>query len=146
MPTSPKVKEALWHILPEKAEGKIIDLGSGWGTLAFPIAKKYSSSQVIGYENSPLPFLFCKIRQLLQPAPNLTFIFKNFYNISLEDAGLIICYLYPGAMEQLDKKFRTELKPGTWIISHTFAIPGWQPVKVMHAEDIYHTAIYLYKI
>ncbi|MBI3211715.1 MAG: SAM-dependent methyltransferase, partial [Simkania negevensis] len=40
MPTSKKIKEALFAHLPAMQSGKkIIDLGSGWGNLVFPLSK-----------------------------------------------------------------------------------------------------------
>ena len=145
MPTSPKVRKILFPSLPVGVVGKVYDLGSGLGTLVFPLAKHYPCSQVTGYETSPLPYYLSKCRQLLNPLPNITLSRSNFYSIKLHDASLVICYLYPGAMKQLKIKFEQELKPGTWIISNTFTIPGWEPLEIIEVNDLYRTKIYIYR-
>ena len=52
-PTTGKVNRELWKLLPEKVDGTVYELGSGWGTLAVPLARRYP--HVVAYELSPLP-------------------------------------------------------------------------------------------
>jgi Methyltransferase small domain len=147
MPTSRKTKNCLLLALPKTIKaGKIYELGAGWGTLAFPLAAHYPQNQVVAFENSPVPYLFSKGRALIDSHSNLAILKRNFFSISLEDAALVVCYLYPLAMTNLKEKFKKELKPGTWIISNTFAIPGWKPENIYQVPDIYRTKIYLYII
>ena len=144
MPTSEKAKDALLKLLPKDLKGKkIADLGSGWGTLIFLLAKRYPSSEVIGYENSTIPFLFSLA---LNFYPNLHLKNKDFFNINLQDIDLICCYLFPKGIARLKKKFLLELKPGTLILTHTFSILGWNPKKVIEVGDLYRSKIYLYEI
>lgn len=142
MPTSAKVKAELIKSLPE-CRGTIIDLGSGWGTLLIPLSHANREAQIIGYETSPIPFAFSYLRTLL--CPNLHIYRRDFFSVSLENATMVICYLYPGAMQKLQRKFDQELKPGSWVISHTFALPDWKPVKIVQVDDLYRTKIYLYR-
>lgn len=141
MPSSLKARQTILNHLPQ-TEGVIYELGSGWGTLALPVAAHYNQQQVIGFETSPVPLL---ISQIFCRRPNLTYKRKNFFNENLNDASLIICYLYPGAMRELKQKFQDELKPGTSIITNTFAIPGWEPKEVWEVNDLYKTKIYRYE-
>lgn len=143
MPTSEKVKRALLEALPELEDGIVVDLGSGWGNLIFPLAIKYPSCQIFGYENSLIPYWFSL---LIKHQKNLKIHQKNFYDISLDNVDLLICYLFPKGMEKLKEKLNKELKVGAHIASHTFAIPGWQPQKVIEVNDFYRSKIYLYKI
>jgi len=145
MPSSRKAKRCLLQNLPEIRNGKVYELGSGWGTLAFPLAKKLSRYEIVGYENSPIPFFVSKLLHLFMRLPNLKLFHQDFYQATLTDASLIICYLYPGAMKNLKDKFEKELKPGTLIISNTFAIHGWKPFRVEEVADIYRTKIYFYR-
>lgn len=144
MPTSPKVKKTLLNALPNSFEGVILDLGSGWGTLARAIAKKYPEAQVNGIEISWIPFLFSVLYNKLDPCKNLHFIRQDFFQYDCSKANLIVCYLYVGAMEKLGEKFANELEEGTLIISHTFALPGVVPFKVFYVNDLYHTPVYFY--
>jgi hypothetical protein len=47
-------------------------------------------------------------------------------------------------MERLRPKFERELKSGSLVVSHTFAVPGWVPESVWQVDDLYRTKIYLY--
>jgi hypothetical protein len=145
MPSSPKVKKSLFSQLPH-VKGKVYELGSGWGTLAFPLARHCPSSQVVGLETSTIPYTFCRLWLSVAKTPNLHFEKKDFFDVPLNDAALVVCYLYPEAMKRLKDKFEKELQPGTWVVSNTFAIPGWPPVKIVEVDDIYFTKIYVYRV
>ncbi len=145
MPTSHKVAaDLLNRIPPLSPQGKIYELGSGWGTLAISLAKHYPNLQVIGYEISPVPYIFSKCLIYLQNIKNLTLERKDFLDEPLDEAQLIVCYLYPKGMGKLKSELEKKLKPGTWVISNTFAFPGWQPYSVYTVNDLYSTKIYLY--
>lgn len=146
MPTSRKVQRDLLDVIPPlKASGKIYELGSGWGTLTYSLAKKFPNIEVVGYEISPVPYLFSKVIAKSCAINNLKLEKKNFLNTSLDEAQLIVCYLYPKGMEQLKVELEKKLSPGTWVISNTFAITGWSPYFVHHVQDLYRTKIYIYK-
>ncbi len=148
MPTAPAVNKTLFANISflNLTEGKIYELGAGWGTLAFPLAREYPSHKIIGYEISFFPYVYCLIRQHFSHLRNLQFSRQNFFHPSLKDAALVVCYLYPGAMRKLKEKFEKELRPGSHVISNTFAIPGWTPYDTWIANDLYQTKIYVYRI
>lgn len=143
MPTLAKVKQSLLNALPATFEGSIVELGSGWGTLARPLAQKYPQSTVTGYEISPVPYFISK---LTGRESNLCYVRQDFFQADLSQASLVVCYLYPAAMKRLKAKFEKELKKGSLIVSHTFAIPGWTPEKAIEVDDLYKTKIYFYYV
>jgi hypothetical protein len=144
MPTSSKVKRTIFKALPTEVSGPIYELGSGWGTLAFPLAAHYPSHPIEAYESSPIPYFFSKARWFLKRHPNLHLHKKDFFTVSLKDASLIVCYLYPGAMRRLKDKFEQELPSNCLVITNTFSIPGWNPIAILESSDIYHTKVYVY--
>lgn len=149
MPTGRKAKKAILQLIHEnfntKAQGNILELGSGFLTLALPINKQFPEKKIIAFETSTIPYLFSKLLGYFCCNDNLMILKKNFFISDFTNASLIVCYLYPGAMAKLKEKFEKELKSGTFIISNTFAIPGWKPIKTLTINDLYHTKIYLYK-
>jgi hypothetical protein len=145
MPTGTKVKSQLLSIQLTLIPGTIYELGSGWGTLAFDVAKKFPSHQVVAYDTSSIPYLYCILKQYFYPQSNLRFYRLDFFHESLKEASLVICYLYPEAMQQLKDKFNEELPSGCFVISNTFAINGWDPVKTYTVGDMYNTKLYLYR-
>lgn len=145
MPSSSLAKEEMIKKIPINA-ARIYELGSGWGGLAFRISKDYPQAVLSGFEISFFPWLVSKIIGAVKQNAHLTFYRKNFYNESFHHADVIVCYLYPGAMEKLKIKFEKELQPGTWVISNTFAVPGWVPHEVVRLKNLWKTEILIYKI
>ena len=149
MPTSPRVRRTMMAVLPERLPGapnaQIYELGSGWGGMAFALARRYPRHSVTGFEISPLPWLAARLRLAVNPRANLRFRWVNFYKVDLSDAGLVVCYLFPSAMQTLALKFEHELEPGTLVLSNTFAIRAWRPVDEMTAKDQYASKVYLYE-
>lgn len=142
-PTSKKVRTALFQAMPEEIKGKIYELGAGFGSLAFPLADKYPEAEIIAIEISPIPWFWMYLKLFFAPRKNLYLVWGNFYKESLRDARVIVCYLYPGAMEKVSRKVRAECHD-TWLFTHTFALPRIKPEIQTTAQDLYHTRIYGY--
>lgn len=145
MPTSGHARRGVLLLAKECKNEKIYELGSGWGTLLLPLAKEHPGSIIIGYETSPIPYFISWVRIKAAGLTNVRIIRKNFFEGDLSDAALVVCYLYPGAMERLKIKFEKELKKGASVISNTFAVPGWIPSETFKVQDFYHTIVYLYR-
>lgn len=146
MPSSNKAYNAMVEYIDITGTGAIIDLGSGWGNFVVRIAKKNPHRQVIGYEISYLPWLTSTLLKKLLGLKNLTLYRKNFYNVNLPNASVLVCYLYPEAMEKIKNKLLSEQPSIDFIISNNFALPSWQSHKVKTINDFYKSPIYLYKI
>jgi hypothetical protein len=142
-PTSHKVKKKLLFLLPSTT-GIILELGSGWGTLACTLAAA-SDGEVKAYEISPVPYFFSLWMKKWKKLKNLQIFRKDFFDISMQEASLIVCYLYPAAMKKLKIKFEKELTNGTYLVTHTFAIHEWIPIRIERVDDLYHTPIYIYQ-
>ena len=146
VPTSPRVRQAMLASLPADLEGTIFELGSGWGTLAFPLARMYPGCRVVAYEISPVAWLFSRLRQSVERLPNLVIERRDFYKASLAEASLAVCYLHSDAMEKLRPKLESELAPGALVLCNSFRVPGWQPEVERTAADMYASKVYLYRI
>ncbi len=146
MPTAPKVRRQLLSLVPPELEGTVLELGSGWGTLAFALADRCPRAQVVAFELSPLPYAFSRLRQRLAPRPNLRLVRADFLRAPFSGASLVVCYLFPGAMTRLAPKLLAELPPGARILSSTFALRGWKPLRTLTVDDLYRTPVYLYEV
>jgi hypothetical protein len=49
-------------------------------------------------------------------------------------------------MEDLARQLRQQLGESTLVVSHTFALPGWQPLETRTLDDLYAAKIYLYRM
>lgn len=146
MPTSGKVKREVLAMIPPELTCEIHELGAGWGTLAFAVAARCPGARVIAWEASPFPFLCCRLRALVQPRPNLVLRFADFHSADLRGAGLVLTYLWTGAMLRLGPRFEAQLPPGAAVISHTFAWRGKVPEETRTAADLYRTKVYRYRV
>ncbi|XXF75394.1 SAM-dependent methyltransferase [Myxococcaceae bacterium GXIMD 01537] len=146
MPTSPRVRRRLLTLVPLEQQGTLVEAGSGWGTLAFALADHCPGARVVAYELSPLPYAFSWLRQRLAPRPNLRLVRGDFLQASFAEAALVVCYLFPGGMTRLAPKLRAELPPGARILSHTFALRGWTPLRSTVVDDLFRTHLYLYEV
>jgi hypothetical protein len=147
MPTHRLVRPVMFDMIPENEAPKVAyDLGCGWGTLAFALAARFPDAKVIGIELSPLPWLFCKLRQIVQRRPNLEIRYGNFLRKPLGDANLIFCYLMIGAMRRLSAKLDTEAEAGTLVIANSFALQGWAPDDVRIVQGAMSAWVYRYRV
>lgn len=142
VPCSKKAVKVILQAIPKDVKGDIFELGSGFGGLAYALSSRFIKCQIVGFEISIFPFLFSKFLYFFKK--NLQFFWKDFYKNSLNSASIIVCYLYPGAMTRLQKKFENELNEGTWVISYTFAIPNWKPLYIYQLNDLYRSKVYVY--
>jgi hypothetical protein len=132
VPTSRRVRSEIEALLPSEVEGHVYELGCGWGGLLARL-RRYGA---VGVELSPLPALISAFRGPV--------IWRDLFEVELRDAELVVCYLYRGGMERLAKKLERELPEGAVVITHTFALPGWEPEEVRIATDLYRTPVYRY--
>ena len=146
MPSLRQARQEILRRVPVESDGPVVELGCGWGSLAIPLARLNPKRPVVAYELSPVPWLFTRLRRALSRTPNLELHRKDFFDASLREASVVVCYLYTGAMERLREKFEKELAPGTLVISNTFAIPSWSPELTLTTGTFWRTPIYFYRV
>jgi len=146
MPSSTKACRAILDVSEQAPEGSIIDLGSGWGTLAFALARKHPERPVIGYELSWLPWIYSLTCKTIFGLHNLRILRQDFLTADLSEASLLVCYLFPKGMIELQQKLSHGQHPDTLLISSTFALPGREPTQTIRLDDLYHTPVYIYRL
>ncbi len=146
MPSSPRARNRVLSSVSAEVGGVVYELGSGWGTLAFPLADRFPHCEVSAYELSPLPYLVSRCRQRLSPRPNLVIRRENFLEVPLARASVLVCYLCPPLMRQLAQKLAAEARPDTVVVSNTFSILNWEPLATYALNDLYDTRVYVYRL
>lgn len=130
----------------ETGTGPIIDFGSGWGTFVIRVAKRNPERQVVGYELSILPWLTSSLFKRVLGLKNLTLHRQNFYLADLSTASVLVCYLFPEAMNKISANLRLDQYNLKFLISNNFALPSWQPSKTIQLDDFYKSPVYLYDL
>lgn len=144
MPSSVSVRKIILDEVGNVAEGSVIDAGSGWGTLVVSIAARYPERKVTGYELSPVPWMVSLIRKKILQLNNLTIYRRDFLKAYLSGSGIMVCYLYPAGMRKLEKKLEDEYTSVHTVISSTFAFPSYTCDKVVNANDMHRSPVYVY--
>ena len=149
MPSSRKAVATFISLIPDTTDGKIVDLGSGWGSLAYPIAKRFPDAEVAGCELSPIPWLYSRLKGVFVRRPNLTLHRRSVFDADLTDVDVVVVYLHPAAMRKLGPKFERELRPGTLVLSNTFTVPTWEATQTIHLGKSWLSTsndIYVYRV
>jgi len=145
MPTSPAVRACMFAMIADLEPSCIHELGAGWGGLATALARRFPDARIVATEVSPLPWAVCRLRQVLFGPANLEVRFGDVMTADFSDADLAVCFLCPPAMARLAPRLEGGLKPGAWVLSNAFALPGWTPVKEARVDDLHRSAVYLYR-
>jgi len=122
--------------LARRGQGKgrsltFVDLGSGDGRLVFRAAREGLFDRAVGCEINPLLHAFAQTRRALQPRYWSTTSFRrvDMWKLSLGGVDVVAVYGLQPIMKDLGVKLRDELKPGSFVLSNVFTIPGWRPAE-----------------
>ncbi|WP_404340342.1 class I SAM-dependent methyltransferase [Pseudoalteromonas mariniglutinosa] len=146
MPSSNKARHAMLKLTEETGDGRIFELGSGWGNIVLALAKKYPDREIVGYELSLVPWLTSILVTKIYGVNNVKIYRKNFLAADLSEASVILCYLFPAGMNTIEKKLTSQPETANYLISNNFALMSQVPHKTIVLNDLYHSPIYLYKL
>ena len=116
--------DAVAAVLPPQPL-RMIDIGSGLGGLVIDLAARRPDSQFEGIELAPLPWLVSRLRQAA--GARCGFLRGDYHRLDFGAYDVVFAYLSPAAMPALWAKARAEMRTGTLLLSHEFAVPGATP-------------------
>jgi len=136
--------ESFLDAVPMNREELFVDLGCGDGRVLRETRRRYGV-KAKGFEVNILAY--CVARALSFRMKGVDIMWKDFWYVSLEDAGVVFCYLFPDVMKRLAAKLEAELRQGARVVSCNFSIPGWRPIATVCPESARHSdPIYVYRI
>jgi hypothetical protein len=83
MPSSTAACRAMRAAVAAAPDGPVVDLGSGWGTLAISVARVDPGRRVIGYEVSWFPWLVSVALARVLRLSNVRFVRADFRGVAL---------------------------------------------------------------
>jgi SAM-dependent methyltransferase len=134
-PTPQPVADAMLMLAGVTADDVVFDLGSGDGRILVLAAQKYGARGV-GIELDPgLVEISRQVAREGEVADRVAFVEGDLFTADISEATVVTLYLSTSINGRLEPKLRSELRPGTRIVSHQFRIGNWTPVKSVHAQD-----------
>lgn len=134
-PTPHAVVNAMLELAHVGPGDIVYDLGSGDGRIVITAAQTYGARGV-GIELQPgLVQLSKSNAAAAGVADRVNFIKSDFFDVDLSEATVVTLYLWPSVNDQLEAKFRKELRPGTKIVSYSFPIGKWVPDQTVALDN-----------
>jgi len=147
VPSPPEIVEKMLEAAEVKPEEVVYDLGSGDGRVLIMAAKKFRA-RAVGVEISPK--LVQEARRRIREEgleDRCQVIQGDIREVDLRDADVVVLYLLTSSNELLRPRLEKFLKHGARVVSHDFAVKGWDPVRVLDvtAHGRVHQ-IYVYRL
>lgn len=132
------------QILGDAPGIRFVDLGAGVASIITRLAAIHPASQFTGIENAPLPWLFGRLRTVRQT--NCKWLLGDLWRTDLSHFDIAYAFLSPEPMAELWKKATHEMRPGSLLVSNTFAIPDVVAEQEIEVDDARRTRLYCYRI
>jgi SAM-dependent methyltransferase len=119
------------------------ELGSGNGKVSLFIAR-HTKAHVVGIERTWSLAFLSWLRVRIAGYTNVVFRWGNLFKADIRDADVVYVFGMPDPLkDKLRFKLEKELRPGTKVLSYTFAIGGLDPVIVDRMPG--RATIYVYQ-
>ena len=141
--TSNEVAEAMLHLAGVTEHDVVYDLGCGDGGIVILAAKEHHARGV-GIDLNPSLIQRARVNaDQAGVGGDVRFEVNDLFETDLHDATVVALYLIPEMNMRLRPKLWKELKPGSRVVSHNFAMGDWAPDK---EEEVDGQKIYLWTI
>ncbi|HEY8022998.1 MAG TPA: class I SAM-dependent methyltransferase [Burkholderiaceae bacterium] len=120
-PSGRAARAAVMALLPAEPGLRVVDIGSGFGGMVFHLARNRPDCCILGVELAPLPCYISKLIALLKQSKG-RILRRDYLSLNLADYDVVFAYLSPAAMPALWSKAKSEMRPGTLLLSYEFAI------------------------
>ena len=124
----------------------VFDLGCGDGRVLITAAQKFNA-QAVGIElDGKLVQRATDSIARMNLQNRVRVLQGDLLEADLSSADVVILYLMTASNEQLRPRLERMLKPGTRVVSYSYMMPGWKPLKVDKTDEHHGHAIYLYEM
>ena len=134
IPTTEIAVKAMLELAAVKSSDIVYDLGCGDGRIVIAAAKRYGARGV-GIDIDP-----ARIREAKKNASRagvksrVEFREQDLFQANFREATVVTLFLLPAVNKRLIPQLEA-LKPGTRIVSNTFEIGDWKPVREIVVKD-----------
>jgi SAM-dependent methyltransferase len=138
VPTPRPVVEAMLDLAELTPSDYLIDLGSGDGRIVVAAARR--GARALGVDIDPARVSEgYAAAQLANVQQRTSFRRQDIFETPIREATVVTTYLLPAINMRLRPRLLTELRPGTRLVTHAFAMGDWRPDehRVIDGRDIY---------
>ena len=145
IPTPQSVVDAMLKLAKVTKDDVVYDLGCGDGRIVITAARQFGARGV-GIDIDPKRIKESNANAVSAGVTDrVKFLQTDLFadSTNLSEASVVTLYLLPSLNVRLLPKLRRELKPGTRIVSNSFAMGDWQAEKTL---DVDGRTIYFWTI
>jgi SAM-dependent methyltransferase len=146
VPSPPEVIAAMLELAEVGPDDVVYDLGSGEGEIVIAAARRYGV-RAVGVELDHE-----RVQSAEKNAADagvtsrVTFVERDLFEVDISEATVVTLYLFPELMRRLQPKLLRELRPGTRIVAHDFALPDWRPEQTIEVRLDRVRRVYLWTV
>ena len=135
VPTPPPVVDAMLKLADVKPSDVVYDLGCGDGIIVATAAQKYGA-RAVGIDIDPQRVKEATERaQQMGVSDKVRIIQGDLFEADIKEATVVTLYLLQSLNIKLMPKLKSELKPGTRIVSQSFSMGDtWPPEKTVEVD------------
>lgn len=135
VPTTEEAVRAMLKLADVKKTDVVYDLGCGDGRIVIEAAKAVGARGV-GIDINPVRIKEANDNARKAGVENLVrFEEKDLFEADVHEASVVTLFLLNSVNLKLRPKLLKELKPGTRIVSNTFDMGDWKPLKEIKLDD-----------
>ena len=134
VPSPQDVVDEMLQLAEVKKGDVVYDLGCGDGRIVITAAKL--GARGVGVDINPE-----RIKEANENAEaagvtdKVKFVNGDLFDTDVSPATVVSLYLLPARLAKLKPKLLKELKPGTRIVAHDFALEDWKPDKTVDLDS-----------
>jgi tRNA G37 N-methylase Trm5 len=146
VPSPPEIIAAMLELAAVTPGDVLYDLGSGEGEIVIEAARRYGV-RAVGVELDHDRFENARKNAIAAGVTDrVTLVERDLFEVDIGDATVVTLYLFPELMRRLKPKLLRELRPGTRIVSHDFALPDWAPEQTVEVSLDRIRRVYLWRV
>lgn len=107
--------------------GRLLNLGSGYGGVVLKLAQRFPDWQIDGVEQSPTPWLIANLRSIGKQNGNYRFHLSDTMTWRLQDYDIILVCQSKKQLYVWEPRFARHMTPGTLLIAVNTPLPRTRP-------------------
>ena len=134
-PTPMPVVRAMLALAGVGPQDLVYDLGSGDGRIPITAATELGA-RAVGIEIDPALVTQAQARaREAGVADKVEFRLGDMYAADVRPATVVTLFLHPGPNLKLREKLRSDLRPGSRVVSYVWDMGGWTPADVRRVNE-----------